>query len=249
MVRCLMIPVSRKTALNAQMMQHLQPQMKEIADKYKDNMEKRAAAQRELFKKYNYNPLSGCFMGFIQLPIFIGLYRGLSVEVALRDQPLIPGMSWCNNLAAPDQLMRWDSWMPSFLAGETGWLGPYLNLLPLITCVLFLMQQKLFTPPPTDDQQKMMQKMMTFMMVFMGLLFFKVPAGLCLYFITSSIWGIAERKMLPKPRLDTSKLETGLDTSKQLDTPATVALSNEAQLDQRRRKKKDRERRLRDRDN
>ncbi len=206
MVRCLMIPMSRKAALNAQMMQHLQPQMKEIADKYKDDMEKRAAAQRELYKTHKFNPFGGCFMMFFQLPIFYGLYKALNVDIALRGQPLVPGMQWCSNLAAPDQLYYWADWMPSALASETGWLGPYFNLLPILTMVLFIVQQKLFTPPPTDDQQKMMHKMMTFMMVFMGVMFFKVPAGLCIYFITSSLWGIIERKMLPKPVLNTDNL-------------------------------------------
>ena len=206
LVRCMMIPMSRKAALNAQMMQHLQPQMKEIADKYKDDMEKRSSAQRELYKKYNFNPFGGCFMMFFQLPIFYGLYKGLNVDIALRDQPLIPGMQWCSNLAAPDQLLYWKDWMPEVLGAETGWLGPYFNLLPILTMILFIAQQKLFTPPPTDDNQKMMHKMMTFMMVFMGVMFFKVPSGLCIYFITSSLWGIIERKMLPKPVLNTDKL-------------------------------------------
>jgi membrane protein insertase Oxa1/YidC/SpoIIIJ len=115
-------------------------------------------------------------------------------------------MRWCSNLAAPDQLFYWADWMPAVLASETGWLGPYFNLLPILTMILFIAQQKLFTPPPTDDQQKMMHKMMTFMMVFMGIMFFKVPSGLCIYFITSSLWGIIERKMLPKPVLNTDKL-------------------------------------------
>lgn len=207
LVRSLMIPISRKAAINAQMMQALQPTMKEIADKYKDDMEKRAQAQRELFRKHNYNPFGGCLLMFFQLPIFIGLYRGLSVDIALRDQPLVRGMEWCSNLAAPDQLFYWKDVMPSFLAAETGFLGPYFNLLPMFTIVLFLIQQKMFTPPATDDNQKMMQKMMTFMMFFMGILFFKVPAALCLYFITSSLWGIIERKMLPKPKLSQDKLE------------------------------------------
>ena len=206
LVRCIMIPFSRKAALNAQMMQHLAPQMKEITEKYGDDMEKRAAAQRELYKKHNFNPFGGCFMMFFQLPIFYGLYKGLNVDIALRDQPLIPGMDWCSNLAAPDQFMFWRSWMPTWLGDETGWLGPFLNILPLLTMVLFIAQQKLFTPPATDDQQKLMQRMMTFMMVAMGVMFFKVPAGLCLYFITSSLWGIIERKLLPKPKLDTEKL-------------------------------------------
>jgi YidC/Oxa1 family membrane protein insertase len=45
----------------------------------------------------------------------------------------------------------------------------------------------------------MQQQMMTYMTVFMGVMFYKVPAGLCIYFITSSLWGICERKLLPKP--------------------------------------------------
>ncbi len=206
LVRSLMIPISRKAALNAQMMTYLQPQMTEIREKYKDTPEKQGIATRELFRKYKYNPLSGCFLGLLQLPIFLGLYRGLSVDIGLRDQPLIPGMRWCSNLSAPDQFLNWESWMPAFLSDKMGYFGPYLNILPLVTVVLFLMQQKMFMPPPTDDQQRMMQKMLTVMMVFMGFLFFKVAAGLCIYFITSSLWGILERKLLPKPELNTEKL-------------------------------------------
>jgi YidC/Oxa1 family membrane protein insertase len=55
-------------------------------------------------------------------------------------------------------------------------------------------------PPATDDQSAQMQKMMTWMMPLMGLLFYRVPSGLCLYFIASSLWGIAERKMKSKTK-------------------------------------------------
>ena len=136
---------------------------------------------------------------FLQLPIFIGLYRCLSVDIHLRQAPLIPGIPWCSNLAGPDMAWRWQGLLPDFLASETGWLGPYLNILPIITIVLFIAQQKMFTPPATDEQTQMQQKMMKYMMIFMGVLFFKVPAGLCVYFIASSLWGIGERKLLPKP--------------------------------------------------
>jgi YidC/Oxa1 family membrane protein insertase len=211
-VRSLMIPFSRRAALNAQMMQHLQPEIKAIKEKFPDDMQKQAAAQQELFKKYNYRPLGGCLMGFIQLPVFLGLYRGLSLDIALRDQPLIPGLSWCGNLSGPDQLMYWKHFLPSWL-GEAGWFGPFLNILPLATMALFLIQQKMFTPPAVDEQQKMMQKMMSFMMLFMAIMFFKVPAGLCVYFVTSSIWAILEKKLLPKPELDTSKYDNARDGS------------------------------------
>src|SRR5690606_9959253 len=111
-------------------------------------------------------------------------YRCLSVDIELRQAPLIPGINWASNLAGPDMLWEWP--LPEFLAGKTGFLGPYLNILPVATVVLFLVQQKLFTPPAMDEQQRMQQQMMKFMMVFIGIMFFKVPAGLCVYFIASS---------------------------------------------------------------
>ncbi|MEX1040598.1 MAG: YidC/Oxa1 family insertase periplasmic-domain containing protein [Pirellulaceae bacterium] len=200
MVRGAMYPISRKQTKNMQLQAQLAPELKKLRDMYKDQPEKMASAQSALFKKYNFNPVGGCGMMFLQLPIFLGLYRGLAVDINLRQAPLIPGVQWCSNLSAPDQLWRWDHLLPSFLAGPEGWLGPFLNILPLVTVVLFLIQQKLFMPPPQDEQQKMQQQVMTFMMLFIGVMFFRVPSGLCIYFITSSIWGIVERKLLPQPK-------------------------------------------------
>ncbi|MGY8767171.1 MAG: membrane protein insertase YidC [Pirellulales bacterium] len=202
MVRGAMTPMSRKQAKNMLLQQALAPELKKIREMYKDEMEKQHAAQQALFKKHNFNPIGGCGVMFLQLPIFLGLYRALAVDIHLRQAPLIPGIDWCSNLAAPDQLWYWQAHLPAYLAGGTGWLGPYLNILPLFTIVLFLIQQKLFTPPATDENMKMQQQVMTFMMFFIGIMFFKVPAGLCLYFITSSLWGIVERKLLPKPKLN-----------------------------------------------
>jgi YidC/Oxa1 family membrane protein insertase len=199
MVRALMFPLGRKAAMNAQRMQELQPELKRINDLYKDNMEKRAKAMQELYAKHNFKPLAGCLPMFIQLPIFIGLYRCLSVDISLRQEPLIPGISWASNLAAPDQLINWSSWMPDFIAGRgVGWLGPYFNILPMVTVGLFLLQQKILMPKATDEQTRMTQNMMQVMTVFMGVLFFKVPSGLCIYFITSSIWSLIERRLVKR---------------------------------------------------
>jgi YidC/Oxa1 family membrane protein insertase len=198
-VRLCMFPLSRKQALSAQKMQELQPEMKKINEKYKGKNEERARAMQELWRKHNYNPMGGCLLAFVQLPIFIGLYRALMIDVELRGAPLFSeAIRWCSNLGAPDMLFYWGNWSPQFLFSETGWLGPYFNVLPLVTIVLFLVQQKMFMPPPTDEQSAMQQKIMTYMMIFMGFFFYKVASGLCLYFIASSLWGIGERKLLPK---------------------------------------------------
>jgi YidC/Oxa1 family membrane protein insertase len=121
------------------------------------------------------------------------------VNVHLRGASLLgDAVRWCSNLAAPDLLWSWDGLMPNMLAAPTGWLGPYLNILPLFTVGLFIWQQSMFMPPATDDNTAMQQKLMKYMTLFMGVMFFKVAAGLCIYFIASSLWGIGERKLLPK---------------------------------------------------
>ncbi|MFV2068971.1 MAG: YidC/Oxa1 family insertase periplasmic-domain containing protein, partial [Pirellulales bacterium] len=201
LVRGGMFPLSLKQTRNMQKMQQLQPEIKRIAEKYKSDMEKRTKAQQELFRKNSYNPMGGCLLMFVQLPIFIGLYRSLMVDVELRQAPLLgESIRWCSNLAAPDMFYDWSASVPDFISSGHGLfgLGPYLNILPLVTCGLFIVQQKMFMPPPADEQAEMQQKIMKYMMIFMGIMFFKVASGLCLYFIASTLWGITERKLLPK---------------------------------------------------
>jgi YidC/Oxa1 family membrane protein insertase len=201
LVRGIMFPLSRKQALGAQKMQELQPEMKKINEKYKTEPEKRTKATQDLFRQHKYNPVGGCLLAFAQLPIFVGLYRSLMVNIELRQAPLISeAVRWASNLAAPDMFWRWDHVVPAFVSGGTGFfgLGPFLNILPLFTIALFIWQQKMFMPPAADEQAAMQQKMMQYMMIFMGVLFFKVASGLCVYFIASSLWGVAERKLLPK---------------------------------------------------
>ena len=237
LVKGLMFPLGRRMALNAQKMQELGPEMKKIAEKYKNDMEKRTKAQQELFRKHNCNPLSGCLPMFLQLPIFIGLYRGLSVDIELRQAPLIPGLSWCSNLAGPDKLWYWEWLSPEFLLGEGGMLGPYFNILPLVTVGLFMVHQKLFTPPPTDEQQQMQHQIMKVMMLVMGLFFFRVASGLCIYFIASSLWGLGERLLLPKPKPKSAD-EQPIAKAK----PATSSSSSNGSTAKRRRKAKSKRR-------
>jgi YidC/Oxa1 family membrane protein insertase len=67
-----------------------------------------------------------------------------------------------------------------------------------VVVTLMLVQTKLFAPPATTPEAEMQQKTMKYMMIFMGAMFYKVPSGLGLYFITSSLWAICERLLLPK---------------------------------------------------
>lgn len=202
LVRSCLFPISRKQAQSMAKMQELRPEMDKLKEKYKQDMQKQSQAMQELYRKHNINPLAGCLPMFIQLPIFLGLYRALMVDVELRQAPLLgSSVRWCSNLASPDMFFDWSPFMPDWITSGEGifGLGPYFNILPIVTVALFMLQQKMFMPEPANEQAALQQKIMKYMMLFMGLMFFKVASGLCLYFIASSIWGIAERKMLPKP--------------------------------------------------
>ena len=170
----------------AQRMQALQPLLKEIQEKYKDDKEKQTRETLALYKKHGVNPVSGCLPALIQLPIFVGLWQALNTSVALRHSPFL----WINDLAAPDMLFRFPF--------EILFLGNWFNLLPIVVVALMLVQTKLFSPPPTTPEAEMQQKTMKYMMIFMAVMFYKVPSGLGIYFITSSLWSIGERLLLPK---------------------------------------------------
>ena len=217
-VRLCMFPLSRAQAKNMQLMQQMQPEMKRITDKYKTDMEGRNKAVEELYRKHGTNQfaqMAGCLVMFLQLPIFLGLYRSLQTNVDLRDAPLISeSVRWCSNLAAPDMLFDWSRFMPDWFnsgMGSVFALGPYFNILPFVTFGLFILQQKFTMPPPADENAAAMQKSMNIMMVVMAFAFYRVAAGLCLYFIATTLWGLAERQLLPK------KINPG-DQSGQLST-------------------------------
>ena len=229
LVRACMFPISRKQALAAQKMQELKPEMDRINEKYKGKAEDKTRAMQELWRKNNYNPMSGCLLVFLQLPIFMGLYRALMVDVELRQAPLLgTAIRWCSNLAAPDMFWNWTGIMPSFVTAYRGFgsLGPYLNILPLFTVSLMIWQQQMFMPPATDEQTAMQQKMMKYMMVFVAFMFFTVPSGLCIYFITSSLWGIAEKKLLPKTIAKKSTASSGPGFWAKLASAATTSAAN-----------------------
>ena len=184
--RLMMFPIGRKQALAAQKMQQLQPHLKELQEKYKDDKEQLTKETFALYKKHGVNPVAGCMPALIQLPIFVGLWQALNTSFPLRHAPFL----WIRDLAAPDMLFRFPFEIP--------FLGHWFNVLPFVVVGLMLVQTKLFAPPPTTPEAEMQQKMMKYMMIFMAFMFYKVPSGLGIYFITSSLWAIGERLLLPK---------------------------------------------------
>ena len=200
LVRGVMFPVSRKQALLSMKMQELAPDLKKIREKYKDDPLTAHRESNALMKKNNASPMAGCLPVLMQMPIFLGLYYALQESIHFRLAPFL----WIKNLAAPDMLQWWTDTIPWISdpdnQGGMLYLGPFFNLLPVFAVGLMVVQQAYLAPPPTSEEQEVQQKTMKFMMLFMGVMFYKVAAGLCIYFIVSSLWGITERKILPKKK-------------------------------------------------
>jgi YidC/Oxa1 family membrane protein insertase len=216
LVRGMMFPVSRKQtatmARTQEQMAKLQPEVKKIKERHKNDVLAQQQALSELYRRHGVNPaagLGGCLMLLAQMPVFLGLYFALQESFFFRLERFL----WVRNLAAPDMLIWWTERIP-FISdpasqGSFFYLGPYFNLLPVLAVTLMLVQQKLTMPPAADEQTAAQQKMMYWMMPLFGLMFYKVPAGLCIYFICSTLWGLAERKLLPKKKPAADAAATG----------------------------------------
>jgi YidC/Oxa1 family membrane protein insertase len=206
-VRLMLFYPSRRQQATMKKMQdkmtQLQPEINKLKEKYKDDPQTFNREKTRLMFQNGANPLSslgGCLIMIFQIPIFMGLYLCLQESVFFRLESFL----WIPNLAAPDMLAWWSEKIP-FVAdlknlGEPYYLGPFLNLLPLFAVALMFVHQKMTMPPPMDEQQEMQQKTMKIMMFVMAIFFYKMAAGVCLYFIVSTAWGLAERKLLPKPK-------------------------------------------------
>lgn len=207
LVRLILLAPSRKQQQSVMKLQdkmaRLKPEIEKLQEKYKDDYQAFNQAKTKLMLENGVNPLAtsgGCLLLFAQMPILMGLYFCLQESVFFRLEHFL----WIPNLAAPDMLVWWSEQIPYISwannLGSMLYLGPYLNILPLVAVGLIFIHQKLTMPPPTDEQQELQQKMMKIMVGFMALFFYKVAAGLCIYFICSTGWALAERKLIPKPK-------------------------------------------------
>jgi YidC/Oxa1 family membrane protein insertase len=213
MVRGALHPLTRRQAINGKIMQakqaRLAPEVKKLTEKFGDDFTRLNQAKMQLYRDHGINPaaaMGGCLPLLLQMPIFMGLYFALQESVFFRLEPATPW--WIHNLAAPDMLVWWTENIPWISApeslGGTLFLGPYFNLLPIIAVSLMMYTQSKMMPKSDDPQVQMQQKTMKIMMILMLFFFYKVAAGLAIYFIASSIWGMIERRLLPK---DIEKLE------------------------------------------
>ena len=213
LVRLLTFPLTAQQQRSSAAMQQLQPELKKMQEKYKNDREKLAQEQMRLYREYGINPLGGCLPMVIQFPIFIALYQAIIISLAttplqilnLSNRLLIPGLSsvipleniWLGmNLAVAPNL------------GSISLSNP-LTIIPIVLIVLVVfttwLQFKVTTPPqvPSDDGKPnqaaaMSQSMGTIMPLMYGFFALSFSIGLSLYFIASNTIGIIQYALMGK---------------------------------------------------
>ncbi|HVF37177.1 MAG TPA: membrane protein insertase YidC [Sphingomicrobium sp.] len=185
-VRLLMFPIADKQFRSMAGMRRVQPKMKAIQERYKDDKPKLQQEMLKLYQTEKINPAAGCLPILLQIPIFYALYKVLMVAVEMRHQPFA---LWIKDLSAPDPMT------PVNLFGLLDFTPPgflLIGVLPILLGVTMWLQFKL-NPAPMDPVQ---QQIFGFMPWILMIVMAPFAAGLQLYWVVSNILTIAQQKWL-----------------------------------------------------
>lgn len=193
LIKVVTFPLTQKSYSSMKRMQLVQPKIKDLQEKYKNNQQVLQQKTMELYKEEKVNPMGGCLPMLLQMPILYGLFIVFRTAIELRGAPF---MLWMQDLASPDALFSFGVSIPL--------LGTDFNILPILMTVLMVVQQKLsgtgaMGTGQQAQQQKMMQWMMPAMMFF---LFYRFPSGLVLYYLTFNALTILQQKFLINKKVE-----------------------------------------------
>ena len=210
-IRLILYPLMQKQMVSMREMQKIQPLMKAVQEKYKNDKERLNKELMALYKEHKVNPMSGCLPLLIQMPILILLFQTLRVfKYYIPNTEIINGgFLWIANqveilkdglpvivggLAAPEQLIG---------LGEGIFGMSHIGILPFLVGGSMYIQQKMTSTGGTAGKDggsaQQTQKMMTIMMPLMiGFMSFSLPSGLTLYWFTSTLLGIGQQYLINK---------------------------------------------------
>jgi YidC/Oxa1 family membrane protein insertase len=176
-------------------MQKIQPQLKVINEKYKDNPTKKNMATMELFKEHKVNPMGGCLPMLLTMPFFFGFFSMLQSNADLRFASFL----WAHDLSSPDTV------------GQI-W-GISINILPLMLGAVSFIQMRL-TPQPTVDNGQ--AKMMMFMPLLFLFFCYKYSCALSLYSTTNGLFSIAQQLIINRSKDDGDPSNAAIGTNGKL---------------------------------
>jgi YidC/Oxa1 family membrane protein insertase len=211
-IRLALLPLTMKQQKSAAVMQELQPKIKALQEKYKNDPENLQKKTMELYKEHGANPLGGCLPTLIQFPILIGFYRAITQSLAASPIQLIE-LSQHLYQTAP-------AWLPpaaSLIPLNSTFLGMNLAtppasipqyIVPLLVVGTTWLQQKLLTPPntnPDPQQAAMTQSMQVMMPLMVGMFSLQFPIGLSIYWIAANFAGLVQAAIMGRLTWDSFK--------------------------------------------
>jgi YidC/Oxa1 family membrane protein insertase len=174
-IKALFWPLTQASTRSMKRMAALQPEMKALQAKFKDDPVKMNKKMMEFWKEHKVSPMSGCLPTLIQMPVFIGFFYMIRSAIELRGASFL----WIADLAKPDTL---------FVVG-----GFPVNLLPLIMGATMLWQSHM--TPPSPGMDPMQQKMMRYMPLIFLFMLYNFSAGLTLYWTVQNLLSILQMKL------------------------------------------------------
>jgi len=188
LVKLLFFPLANKSFESMSKMKKLQPELKKIQERFKDDKPRQQQAMMTLYKKEKVNPMAGCLPIVIQIPVFFSLYKVLLVSIEMRHAPFF---GWIKDLSAPDPTTVFN------LFGLIPWTPPQflmLGALPLVMGISMWVQMRL-NPAPPDPMQ---QKIFAWMPVIFTFMLARFPAGLVLYWTWNNILTFGQQALIMK---------------------------------------------------
>ena len=188
LLKGLFFPLANKSYASMAKMKGVQPQLKELQERYKDDKAKLQQEMMALYKRERINPVAGCWPMLIQIPVFFALYKVIFTTIEMRQAPFY---GWIHDLSAPDPTSVFN------LFGLIPFTPPHLLMLgawPLIMGVTMFVQMKM-NPEPPDPAQKMMFTWMPLIFTFMLSSF---PAGLVIYWSWNNTLSVLQQGFIMK---------------------------------------------------
>ncbi len=212
LIKLMFWPLTAASTRSMKRMQALAPELAELKEKYKDDVQKLTSKQWELYKKNKVNPMSGCLPMVIQMPVFIGFFTMIRSAIELRGAHFL----WVADLSKPDTLFMIHSvtFIPIICTPE----GLPFNLLPLLMGGSMLWQSHLTPPSPGMDPAQ--QKMMRWMPAMFILFLYNYSSGLALYWTVNNLLTVMQTKLTKSNVPFTPVVTTGPATNPAL-TPAS----------------------------
>lgn len=195
-IKAVTLPLTTQQLESTTKMQKLQPLQKEIQAKFANDEDTKNKLLSQLFQAAEVNPLAGCLPAFVQIPVFISLYRALTNLVA--ENKLAEPFLWIPDLEGPVYAKppsEASKWISSVFSGEPilGWHDTLAFLsLPLILYVSQTISQKVLQPPKDPnkvltEQEQFSQGLVNYLPIIVSFFSINVPAGLALYWVVNNL--------------------------------------------------------------